>query len=155
MSRVIREKLRELELERPVGGVYQRRLVNLIERLLAQEREKVRESFINATCVLCRTGEKPYLQSFGGKNWKGRYQAWVHDVEIEGRVEVQTCPANAIHSLQPAASDLEELLRKERLNELKDWPELCNIVHCNHGRNCMYHSRIAELEKARASGRKG
>ena len=109
MSRVIREKLRELELERPVGGVYQRRLVNLIERLLAQEREKVRESFINATCVLCRTGEKPYLQSFGGKNWEGRYQAWVHDVKIAGRVEVQTCPADAIRQLDlTAPSSTEE-----------------------------------------------
>lgn len=37
MSQEIREKLRELELERPS------RLVKLIERLLADEQEKVRE----------------------------------------------------------------------------------------------------------------
>lgn len=62
-----------------------------------------------------------------------------------------------ISELQPAAKDLEELLeearRGARLNELKDWPELCNIIHCVHGRNCMYHRRIAELEKARAEGK--
>jgi hypothetical protein len=75
-------------------------------------RAEVLAACINATCALCRAGEKPYLQSFGGKNWEGRYQAWVHDMKIEGRVEVQTCPADAMHSLQPAAKDLEELLDK-------------------------------------------
>ena len=77
----------------------------------AKARAEVLAACINATCVLCRT-EKPYLMWFGGKNWKGRYQAWVHDVKLESCVEVQTCPANAIRSLQPAASDLEALLEQ-------------------------------------------
>jgi len=58
---------------------------------------------------------------------------------------------DGLEVLEPTAKDLEELLLEARLKELKDWPELCNIIHCNHGRNCMYHRRIAELEKARAS----
>jgi hypothetical protein len=90
---------------------------------------------------------------FGGKNWKGRYQAWVHDIKLEGRVEVQTCPANAIHSLQPAASDLEELLREERLCVLREHPGLCNGDSDNperHALCCKYHQEIGELEKGRA-----
>lgn len=81
--------------------------------LVKKARAEVLAACINATCVLCRT-EKPYLMWFGGKNWKGRYQAWVHDVKLEGHIEVQTCPADAIHKLQPATKALEELLRKER-----------------------------------------
>ena len=89
-----------------------------IEGIKKQARAEVLAACTHAICVLCRTGEKPYLQSFGGKNWEGKHQEWVHDVKIEGRVEVQTCLAYAIHSLQPAASDLEEYVKNLPLSEI-------------------------------------
>ncbi len=124
-----------------------------------QARAEVLAACIYATCALCRT-EKPYLMWFGGKNWKGRYQAWVHDVKLEGRVEVQTCPADAMHSLQPAAKDLEELLREAGLKgriaqlEAMKGEDAGGMWFPDPGKPTV-NNRIAELkaelEKARAS----
>ena len=62
-----------------------------------------------------------------------------------------------ILKVQPAASDLEGLLREARLDEAKWWEHLSQASHEQHPsyEDCMYCVRIAELEKARASGRKG
>lgn len=46
-----------------------------------------------------------------------------------------------------------ELLREAKLEELRDWPDLCNSNSERHPAFCQYHQRIAELEKARAEGK--
>ena len=65
-----------------------------------------------------------------------------------------------VKELQPAASDLEALLReaelKGRLCVLRENPGLCNGDTDNperHSRLCKYHQEISELEKARAEGK--
>jgi hypothetical protein len=72
------------------------------------------------------------------------------------------CPAFVIKKLQPAASDLEELLRDARLEELY-WCRR-NLDTYDHGKGIPYAAvelrhkldiRLAELEKARASEGKG
>jgi len=62
---------------------------------------------------------------------------------------------NRLEQLQPAAKALEELLRKERLDEAKWWEHLSQESHEQHPpyENCMYCTRITELEKARAEGK--
>ncbi len=68
--------------------------------------------------------------------------------------------SEAMEKLQPAASDLEALLREERVKErlcvLGEHPGLCNGDTDNperHARLCKYHQELAELEKARAEGK--
>jgi hypothetical protein len=71
------------------------------------------------------------------------------DEELKQHGTIIVIFRHRIAELQPAASALEELLLKAKLEELQDWPELCN-----HPNSCPYHQRIAELEKARASEEK-
>ena len=135
------------------------RIIRIVQEAEKQAQVEVLAACISATCVLCRT-EKPYQMWFGGKNWKGRYQAWVHDVKLEGRIEVQTCPANAIHTLQPAAAALEALLREERQYEAQWWAGLFlkepweSGIGSAEAKNRAIE-RMDELEKARASEGKG
>ena len=126
------------------------------EKRVKKARAEVLAACINAICVLCRTEEKPRLQSFGGKNWEGRYQAWVHDRKLEGQIVVETCSAGAIHSLQPAAKDLEELLQKAK--EI-GWNEAVEIAIKWNELSFSQDSftkwmHIQRLEKARASEEK-
>ena len=91
-------------------------------------------------------------------------QIWLswHDLTRLGKGKEYADAAELIvdrlRNVQPAASDLEALLREERIKErlcvLRENPGLCNGDIDNperHSRCCKYHQELAELEKARAS----
>ena len=76
--------------------------------------------------------------------------------ELEADIKVAIRIAQNIQKLQPAARDLEALLREARLEEAKWW----NSNHYPSPQNhdpakclCLACSRVAELEKARAEGK--
>jgi hypothetical protein len=97
-----------------------------------------------AACIKAIQGMKREDESeLHDDNWDATYNRAVRDC---GRI---------VQKLQPAAADLEELLRKNRLDEAKWWHNDGYPYHELSKCLCLACRRVNELEKACATEGKG
>ena len=142
---------KQLQEEWSLSHIFTRK----VDDALKQARAEVLAALIPILCRDCRDGEKVRKDSALG---------WAHEVKCnDGQTRTRRCGAADARQLQPAAKDLEALLRNA---ELKGRLEEYSHVHGNSllgGPCCTMECRGCEhirelerkLEKARAILEKG
>ena len=114
--------------------------VGPLVELIKQARAEVLAACAKVTCFRCAEGNKP---CDNGTTWLHFLEKKVGNVTESWNEE---CEAAPIRSLQPAAKDLEELLREAEVKGIR-WAEGRDIAQIT--------ARLNELEKARAILEKG